>query len=157
MTPMLEEEYRNGLRKLLATKSVVVKINEQDRQADPNNPEFWVSPYGWKDHDATNHVRTPTANELKWYGADAHRDIQSCGLYIPRGAQIQEVAYSEFQGTFVDNESHIGINAYGGGKSSETQIRCNCSKYRGLTVRWQGSLQEALTEILGLNRATFTL
>ena len=158
MNPMLEEEYRAGLRRLLEENGVVVRIDEQERRRSPEDPSYWVSPYGWKDHDATQHVKSPTARDLATWGEEeCNRYFGRCGLIIPAGASVEEVTYSEFQGTFVDNDSTVGINAYGGGRTSETSIHCTCGKYRGLTVRWEGSLRDALMAVLGLDRLRFTL
>lgn len=158
MDSVLQAEYSAGLRRLLQEKGKVVRIREEERARHPHEPEYWVSTYGWEDHDASAHVHTPTAEELRRWGDEATKYFGSCGLFIPAGAEVEEVAYSEFQGTFVDNETHIGLNAYGGKRGNETEIRCNCSKYRGLTVRWEGSLQAALAETLGFaDRIKFRL
>lgn len=80
-----------------------------------------------------------------------------CSIIIPEGVEIQEVSYSEFQDTYSGNLDTVGINAYGGIKGSESEVQCSCGKYRGLTIRFEGSLYSALESILGLNRKKFTL
>lgn len=157
MDEKLAEEYRAGLRSLLREEGKVVKIDERGKERYPNTPEQWVSYYGWEDFDATAHLHTPTAQERKQW-PDADQYYHSCSLIIPEGVQVEELTYSEFAGTFVDSDSTVGINAYGGARGEASELRCSCGKYRGLTVRWEGSLQEALSHILGLPaRVTFTI
>lgn len=156
MHASIEEEYRAGLRELLRTHGTVVQIKEAQQARHPELPEQWVSVYGWEDFDATAHLHTPTASELALY-SDAASFYGSCELLIPAGVTLEEVAYCEWAGTGVESDDEVGINAVGGGEDSATEIRCRCGKYRNLTVRWKGSVSDALQAVLAQPRILFTL
>lgn len=61
MDSFLEEQYRKGLRQLLTEKGSVVEISEREKKLNPDWPTFWVSTYGWKNWDASNHIRKVSA------------------------------------------------------------------------------------------------
>ena len=153
MDSKLEAEYKAGLRRLLSSKGAAVEISNGERKQWPNSPEMWVSTYGWKDQAATDHFLKVGAVARERYG----KRYPECELIIPEGVELTEVSYSEFQDTFSDNAETVGVNAYGGEKGEETEIRCSCGKFRALTIRFEGTLREALEEILGLDKVKFTL
>lgn len=157
MNKGLAVEYRAGLRSLLQTQGKVVKFYERNVERYPDRPEQWVSPYGWDDFEATAHLHTPTAQERATW-PDADEFYHGCSLIIPEGVTLEELSYAEDMGTGVEGIDTVGVNAYGGPAGSPTELRCTCGKYRGLTVRWEGSLREALQAVLGREaRVTFTI
>lgn len=157
MNEALQADFRAGLRRLLSEQGQVVQVKDEDRERYPSSPERWVSPYGWEDFDATYHVKTPTEQErAQW--PDVEKYYHSCSLVVPEGSILEEVSYSEFAGTGHEYDESVGINVYGGPEGAPTEVRCSCGKYRGLTVRWQGSLTDALTFLFSIDaRVTYTL
>ena len=149
MRAQLAREYAEGLRNLLRSKGAVVNVLEEARERHPASPERWVSAYGeWKEVEATWHLLPPTHPEARGY-RDAAAYFHACPLLVPEGVEIEEVTYSEFGGIDSPEVVTQGVNAYGGREGSVSEIRCGCGRLRGLTLRWEGSLQEALLSVLG--------
>lgn len=123
----MNDEYRKSLRDFMARRGRPVEISENDRTRYPDFPGLWVSTYGWVDGEAQEHA-------------------QSCSWVVDAGVSLTEVSYSEFTDTDSDNKETVGINVEPAGTSD---VRCTCGQYRGVTLRWQGSLMEAVQEIFG--------
>jgi len=119
------DDYNSDLRAFIA------------REATPVKPDTQFDFDVWESYD-----------QYGWHDMEAKRHIDECGLVVPEGAETREIWFSEFRNTFEDNDDALGVNAYGGDKDSETNIRCNCGKYSGLMMRWEGSLHDALQELL---------
>lgn len=126
-------DYAPAIREVMAKNGVPVDINKKERRDSPNYPQGWVSVYGWADRVANCHVN----------GADGQ-----CSWVVPEGVKMTEVAYSEFMDTFTDNEGTVGLNVYGGEEGEDTEIHCACGKYRGATLRYNGTFGEILTDIM---------
>ena len=149
---MVSEEFKEGLRSLLTERGQVVHMDQ--RNSSSSNPFEQYSEYGWVDYKATVHTQqhfdfAHSDDELTEAG------FARCRLVIPRGAKVAEVAYSEFAGTGYASEQKAGVNAYGG-RSGPKAIHCSCGKYRGLMVRWEGTVEDALRHILGFT-GSFTI
>lgn len=123
----MDEGYRKALRKLMERKGLPVKFEERERERFPDSPHMWVCVYGWVDYDAREHGR-------------------NCGWEVPAGVILAEVTYSEFTDTEAPNVDSIGINVE---SSGDSQIRCMCGRFSGMTLRWKGSLADALQELFG--------
>lgn len=119
------DDYNDALRAFIA------------REATPVIPDTRFDFDVWESYD-----------QYGWHNTEAKRHINECGLVVPEGVETREVWFSEFRSTFEDNDDALGVNAYGGDKDSQTNIRCNCGKYTGLMMRWEGSLYDALQELL---------
>lgn len=142
-----EAEYREKLREFLAKEGTPVRLQrDPDETYDPNNSYYttpgWrddmaVSVYGWVDDQARDHVKP-------W-----DKDATPCRWIVPEGAQLTEVAYSEFVDTFTSNRYEVGVNVY--------PAHCNCGKFERVVLRWDGSLKEILHSILGLDGGTVSL
>lgn len=78
--------------------------------------------YGWRDGEAYDHGR-------------------ECGWVVPEGATLTEETYSQFTDTFSDNRDEVGVNV--------EPCHCTCGKYTDVTLRWDGTVDEMLTAILG--------
>lgn len=147
MTPEVEKAFREALSAIIAEDGAPVLIDEKRRKQWPTDPDMWVSTYGWRDTDAYDHCKPKSSG---YYGA------AGCSWIVPEGVEVEEVAYSEFQDTFSGNEVVAGVNAYGGSKGSETEIRCACGKYRGVTLRYEATVAELLARLFNTRR-TFTI
>lgn len=121
----VQDDYKEALRAFLAGSATPVMIDRG------YSSSIWdsYSIYGWRDITVKDHT-------------------DECGLVIPKGVEVREVFFSQFQDSFSDNAEAIGINAWGGDKDSDTTIRCNCGKYTGLMIRWEGSFYEAMQGVL---------
>lgn len=110
------------------------RLASAKRLLTPTLPACGVSPYGWTDFKANQHLK-------------------NCSWVLPPEVAIEEVTYSEFYDTYSENSENIGINAVGVGES----IRCACGKYSNVTLRYEASLGEVLTGILGLNATSIRI
>ena len=122
------DEYKAAMRSFMEKHGMKVVVEERfyDWAEDDD-----VSPYGWGDHEAYSHVRPA---EGKYPG-------EGCHWIVPEGAKLYERTYSQFAGTFVDNENEVGINVAG--------CRCACGKYTDVILRYTGTLAEVMREITG--------
>ena len=93
--------------------------------------------YGWRDYSILEHMR------------GYYDDKIPCPLVVPEGVVYRDLSYSQFEGTFTDDSHTLGLNAWGGGEESPTQIHCRCNRYSGLMIRYEGSLKDALLDIMG--------
>lgn len=123
------EEYRAKVRDFMARNGKRILVDKR-YGFDPDDA---VSPYGWTDYDAMEHVRSV---EIKKYPGEG------CHWIIPEGAVLYERTYYMFNGTFHDNTDEIGVNVKG--------CRCACGKYEDAILRWTGSVGEMLHDILNL-------
>jgi hypothetical protein len=128
----MDKEYRTALRDLMAKKGHPVEFDERWKSDYPDSPDLWVSVYGWVDHRADEHGRV-------------------CGWEVPAGVALTEVSYSEFTDTDADNKTTLGINVT---PTESVDIRCRCGEFRGVTLRWEGSITEALQTIFGMPEAS---
>lgn len=133
-----------AIRALLEAEGIPVVIDERKRERYPTYPDLWVSNYGWKYDAAHLHVHPRRG---------APED--GCAFVIPEGAELIETTYSEFMDTVAGNKDEIGINAYGGPADAPTTIQCVCGKYKGLTLRLEGSLGDIIQAVLPLQKLTF--
>ena len=109
-------EIKAGMRRLLAEKGHKVQFQERYGPDD-------VSPYGWSDYDAWEHI------------------INGCSWVVPEGTVVKETTYSMFDGTFTGNKDEVGLNAAG--------VHCACGKYTDVTIRLTTSLGEAIRTLVG--------
>lgn len=128
-----EERYRKDMRNFLESDRVLTIVDPNrgyrfDGEAEDEN----VSPYGYSDYSATEHL---------W----------KCGTASLEGAEVYERTYSMFQGTFVDNEDEVGINV--------KYVSCQCGKVKNRYGRWQGSFADLINHLTGGKDApaSFTL
>jgi hypothetical protein len=70
--------------------------------------------YGWVDYDADNHAR-------------------KCRV-LPLGSPWAEW-WSEFEGTFVENSNHEGV---------EVKVMCECKRLNGRVIRWEAKLRDVM-------------
>jgi hypothetical protein len=129
----MDASYRAALRGLMARLGQPVEINREDRAQYPDDPGMWVSVYGWRDYQAMEHGR-------------------ECGWIVPESVVLTEVTYSEFTDTYSDNDQTVGINVE---STKSADIRCTCGQYTSMTLRWDGTLREALEQICGAPKGNF--
>lgn len=147
MSPIIEAEYRRGLRELVQAKGVPVHIISSERANWPDSPELWTSTYGWEADEARDHCRSAPE------GYSRPERFGGCSWTLPEQVNITEVTYSEFLDTVAGNRDTVGINAEGMGEG----ISCACGKYENVTLRYEASLGEILSDILGLTRTSMTV
>lgn len=135
--------YAEAIRDFIARRGRPVEIIEGERERAPDDPSAWVCVHGWLDQGAYRHCR-PLMGERDTISGDCH-------WVVPAGVHLTEVSYSQFADTNSDNDVEVGINVasvvdeHGVGAS----IDCACGKYRGVTLRWVGTLGDVLREITG--------
>lgn len=96
---------------------------------EDNSPRIWtpteeatpVSPYGWAYDRADEHSKT-------------------CPWTADPDYQVLEVDYSMFFSTFDDNYDEYGLNLQ--------TASCSCGKYKNVTLRYIGTVGQALQTIL---------
>lgn len=116
-------EYKRLVREFIATHGDKVRFEDRGwGQA--------VSTYGWSDWDARKHTHPH------------HQDEPACSWIVPEGTILTEETYSQFAGTFTENDQEVGVNVEG--------CSCKCGKYTDVTLRWTGTVTEMLHSILGL-------
>jgi hypothetical protein len=124
----VSDQIKAGMRQLIADKGQKVNFISDE-------PDFWgefrVSTFGWTDYEASEHTAS--------YG-------DKCHWIVPEGTLVKETSYSQFNGTFVDNEEQLGLNAAG--------CRCACGKYTDVTLRVTSSLGDAIQALLGYDPTT---
>lgn len=123
----MNEDYRAALRGLMERKGLPVRIDQEDKIRYPNDPDMWVSVHGWVDRDAEEHGRT-------------------CGWKVDPGVHLTEVSYAEFTDTERPADVSVGINVE---PTESAGIRCTCGQIEGVTLRWEGSIMEAIQTIFG--------
>lgn len=121
-------EYKARVRQFIAEKGSKIDPDRRyDWEADDE-----VSTYGWVDYVAVEHTRAATGSHPG----------EGCRWIVPEGARLYERTYSQFAGTFNDNENEVGVNVRG--------CRCACGRYDDVILRWTGSLADMLHAILGM-------
>lgn len=125
------DEYKARVRTFVEQHGKPVEFTEKryDWQDDDQ-----VSVYGWTDYDALKHCKPKEG----WRGGGCH-------WIVPEGATMYERTYSQFEGTFTDNNDEAGVNVKG--------CHCACGKYTDMTLRWVGSVTDMLHSILQLPNA----
>jgi hypothetical protein len=72
--------------------------------------------YGWTDWDASTHA-------------------QRCDVRVPEGAEVSEVSWDEFRGTFYEGDTTVhGVEVDG--------ASCRCGQIKDRRVRWSATVQE---------------
>lgn len=139
MKAEIEKEYREKLRDFMSRRGRKIEWDERNQELYPEWPEGHVCKYGWTDYEAQWHIVG---------GMD--RKGPECQWVVPEGAELVEQTYSQFAGTFTENNQEVGINV--------GPCHCACGKYTDVTLRYKGSLTEVLHDLLGLSTQTrFTL
>lgn len=125
----MRDEYKAALRDFMERKGRPVHFTEG------YNGGKDVSPYGWPDDAAENHIFSyDRVDDGSKYGK--HVKVFHCGWIVPEGAVLTEETYSQFLDTFSGNEEEVGINVEG--------CHCKCGKYQDVTLRFAGSLGDVL-------------
>lgn len=73
-----------------------------------------------------------------WRDWDGH--LRECGIKAWDTESLRERSLTAFQGTFTSNTEEVGM---------EMKATCNCGKYADKWVRYEGTLGDALSTILG--------
>jgi hypothetical protein len=134
---MTTPAYADDLRALLETHAKPVEFLPKQRWRNPEVPE--VSTYNeWFDYEATLHASPTTV----MHGG-------GCGWVIEPGAEVTEDTYTEWGGTFGQDNHVLGINV--------TPARCRCGRYTDMTLRYEKSLSQTLRLLLGVNPPLLTL
>lgn len=127
-----EDRYREKLRELIQQKGRPVQIDwhEYERYkawGHADDPDDYVSTYGWTDFDALSHVASGGG---------------TCEWVVPPGSVVREKTYSQFTDTFSDNENEVGVNVGG--------CHCVCGRYKDVYLRWDGSVGDAINLVMGV-------
>ena len=137
-TPIpLRPEDADKLREYVAKEGRPVRFIEPT-EYEAKHPKFYpprslVSVYGWTDFDAAYHANG-------WSRGGEKQD--PCRWVVPKGAVLYEQTYSQFRGTFTDNEEEIGVNVEG--------CHCSCGEYTDVTLRVVASFTEIMRVLLGV-------
>jgi hypothetical protein len=129
MRAEIEAEYKLKLREFMSKHGAPVQFQEKRYEWQDDDD---VSTYGWHDWDKVWHT----------HERGSHRLAEGCHWIVPEGAELIERTYSQFNGTFTDNNQEVGINVSG--------CHCACGKYTDVTLRYVGTLTEVLHSLLGL-------
>jgi hypothetical protein len=116
------------MRHFMAANGTPVEINKEERAKRPDFPESWIGQFSWQDFNATRHIES---SECRWE--------------VPKGAVLHEVTYTTFGDTYNDDIT-VGINA---NSTPEADIHCTCGQYTDMTLRWNGTMKDALWSLLG--------
>lgn len=82
-----------------------------------------------------------------WISMDyRHIYDDNCSWVVPEGSRLEEHTYTQFAGTFTSNNDEVGVEVY--------PVHCACGQKQDVTLRFVGSLQEVLHDLLGLNPGT---
>lgn len=97
--------------------------------AEVNRESEWgwdrVSVYGWISQDYR------------------HIHDAKCSWVVPEGARLEEHTYSQFGDTVNGNDDEVGVEVF--------PVHCACGQKQNVTLRYVGSLQEVLHDVLGLS------
>ena len=126
-----DDRYKSLVRTFIAQHGDSVCFEEPQYNGDD-----CVSFYGWRDYSTFEHV-----NKLG--------KTPACKWVVPEGAELSEVTYSQFAGTFTDADQEVGVNVSG--------AHCACGKYTDITLRWTGTVTDMLHSILGLPDARLSI
>lgn len=99
-------------------------------------------PVLWDDHYGDGEDRYPSMYGWVDYTMARHVEVEGCAWMVTPGCRMVEETFSQFDGTGNPNAREVGVNVSG--------AECLCGKYKDVTLRWDGSVSDMLTAILGL-------
>lgn len=114
---MGEGDWQAGYRK--AVLAYVVS------HAFPREPNEYNAVYGWQDYSGA--------------AAAKRNHLLGCGASVEASSEVVDSQWSQFDGTFVDNSEHFGIDA---------QLTCNCGQVKELPVRLEKGLGEIIQGVV---------
>lgn len=131
---ILDDATREAMRQVIVERGEPVDTRDRGRYGDDsyfaNDISSWISTFGWRDYDASEHLR------------------EGCSLIVPQGVTVAELNFSQFENTNQDNSQHHGLSAYGGDEGAESEIRCACGQLRGMVLLYQGTFSDLVRETL---------
>lgn len=127
-TPTFREIYLRSAAHLLKTRGKFVVIEAYPETEDPDDLYPWEVPGDYSTGDVVY-------SWADWNHTDS-RYGDACAIVSIDTTSLREKRFSQFQDTFSSNADVAGL---------EMKATCSCGTYIDRWLRWEGSLEEAIS------------